>query len=353
MNCVLWPPLAESEREHVARWKCILSWFVGPLAETIYIPFSGGAGCHPPPFASLASLTDVDKVRVLSPEAVAERVVEENFLFLVRVKDASGIPDNSRLLTGSVALQGVPGGGSRSEIQNKNLVYFVGSPDTDANDAFLLVSLAYWLDGGEDPGFLAESKSKLLSLRKEAAGYEAVGLFGTGPSLAESQDIATHGRFNIICNTIVKNVDFFRRLDPKIIVATDAHFHFSYHRYSARFLADLKCRLDSSESYFFTFDKFAKFLKYRLPEIGHRCIGMPAGRARYGYDFDEDFRVFPGDSVLNMYMLPLASFLAERIEMPGFTVRAPSDEILLRVEAARAKGKQVVSLTTSFYSALQ
>jgi len=272
--------------------------------------------------------------------------------------------------------------------------YYFGNAETDVQDAYHAVCLSYWVNGGEDKPLLEASRSELLRLRAHAANARKVAVFGTGPSLSEALSREHHHSFNIICNTIIKNREFTCRLDPKILVASDAHFHFSYHRYSTRFLTDLSAFLHHSSSSFFTFDKFAVFLRLRLPQIANRVFGMPAGRKSYGFDFDQDFRLFPGDSVLNMFLLPLASFLGNDISLNGFTGRAPSDryfwshnelhqyvelmadvrsahpaffrnrdygkyantvddDIRLRVVAARGAGKVVSSDTTSFYSAFQ
>jgi hypothetical protein len=261
-------------------------------------------------------------------------------------------------------------------------------------DAYYAVSLTYWVTGGEDKAFLKASRADLMRQRTRANTKSRIALFGTGPSLSETLKDDHSDCFNIICNTIIKNCAFTAQLNPQILVASDAHFHFSYHRYSARFLQDLVNFLNGSSASFYTFDKFAAFLRLRIPEIANRVFGLPAGRKTYGFNFEEDFSLFPGDSVLNMFLLPMGSFLGQEVVLNGFTGRAPSDsffwshselhqytdlmadvrkahpaffrnrdygqyantvddDITLRVNAARESGKVMRSATSTFYKVFQ
>lgn len=341
----------------------------------------------------MAALSDSHKIEFLSvPQARAALATKKHILILLdRDAPADDVLLTARPLRGSQTLTKIkppPAGDLWQQY------YYFGNPDTDVQDAYYAVCLSYWVSGGEDKAFIEASRVDLMCQRVRAAGKSRIGLFGTGPSLSEALE-RNHGDcFNIICNTIIKNRTFTARLDPQILVATDAHFHFSYHRYSARFLGDLVAFLHDSGASFYTFDKFAAFLRRRVPEVADRVCGIPAGRKTYGFDFDQDFRLFPGDSVLNMFLLPLGSFLGQEVVLNGFTGRAPSDsyfwshselhqyaelmedvrrahpaffrnrdygqyadkvddEIKLRVSAAREAGKGMRSATTSYYTAFQ
>lgn len=345
-----------------------------------------------PTYVSLAALADLHKVELISVDDARRRVGERRITLLVRTRDVTGDPllADAVPLRGSRPIRGLPKAASGSD---SLVYYYIGTPETDSDDAYHAVCLTYWAQGGPDADLLATSKAELLRQRDLAAGFDQVALFGTGPSLGEALDRDHSRSFNIICNTVIKNRAFVKRLSPSLLVASDAHFHFSYHRYSARFLADLVEFLQDGEASFFTFDKFAAFARRRMPCIAQRIFGIPAGRSSYGYDFDRDFRVFPGDSVLNMFLLPFGCFLGDRVELNGFTGRAPTDtyfwnhselhqyvdlmesvrlahpaffqsrdfrgyasnvdeEIALRVSAGRMAGKTVLSRTTSFYGAL-
>lgn len=374
------------------RFAAILSWFAGPVAASISIPVVEHNGQSPqslPPYVSLAALADIRKIRLIGVEA-AQRIVQEGrVILLVRERDITRYPlaapvapmhGSQRLDTGCEPESG-PG---------TLRYYYIGDPESDLQDAYYAACLAYWAQGGEDAELLTASRSELMRLRDLAASFEKISLFGTGPSIAEALDQDHRRTFNVVCNTIIKNRAFVDRLSPKMLVASDAHFHFSCHRYSARFLADVVEFLRRGDGSFFTFDKFAVFARLRLPSVAHRIFGIPAGREAYGYDFDRDFRLFPGDSVLNMFLLPLGSFLGDEVALHGFTGRAPTDnyfwshselhqytdlmesvrlahpaffrnrdyggyagnvddEIAQRVTQARVDGKNVHSQTTTFY----
>jgi hypothetical protein len=374
----------------------MVSWFAGPVAGTIYIPvrdLNSRAVEGLPACVSLASLADAHKIRHIGL-AEAERLAADRLVtLLMRERDASEHPllAVSAPMPGSQTITGFP----RADAKVCPLrYYYIGTPESDLQDAYYAVCLTYWAQGGEDKDLIVASKAELTRLRGVAADYDSVALFGTGPSLVEALDRDHSRSFNIVCNTIVKNRTLVEGLEPKVLVASDAHFHFSYHRYSARFLADVVDFLQRGNGAFFTFDKFAAFVRRRIPSIAHRIFGIPAGRSSYGYDFDQDFRLFPGDSVLNMFLLPMGSFLGDTVALNGFTGRAPTDaffwshselhqytdlmetvrqahpaffakrdyggyagkvdeEIALRVSAARRAGKSVTSSTTSFYSAFR
>jgi len=396
-NYMVWPPISENmDPETMGRVLAMLSWFAGPSAKRLAVPIVGN-GCaisyQLPVYASLASMSDRHKLGFLSVREACAALEKENYVLLVldRDVDPDKILAKASPLHGSQILSRVerPASGSA-----RHRYYYLGNPDEDLQDAYHAVCLTYWVSGGADSTLLEASQEDLSRLQRLAARAGEVALFGTGPSLSEALDQDHSASFNIVCNTIIKNTSFTARLDPQLLIASDAHFHFSYHRYSARFLADVVSMLDQSGASFYTFDKFAAFLRLRVPEIAHRVFGLPAGRERYGFDFDRDFRLFPGESVLNMFMLPLASFLGDEISLNGFTGRAPDDsyfwshselhqyvelmedvrqahpafftdrdygqyantvddDIALRVNAARAAGIRVRSNTTSFYSALQ
>jgi hypothetical protein len=391
---MVWPPLRATAESDLLRCMAIVSWFAGPIASEILVPVLDlpvGSGPSVPNFVSGAALADIGKVRLISTDESEAAMSSKSVVLLVRQREAFHqlLLTNARPMHGSLPLEHVPVDPNKAKGPT---YYYIGVPESDIQDAYYAVCLTYWATGGPDSKLLADSRTQLLGIREKAGSIGRVAMFGTGPSLGEAIDRDHSQSLNIICNTIIKNRSLVSKLSPKILVASDAHFHFSYHRYSARFLADLVNFLEHSDAAFYTFDKFAVFLRRRLPSIADRVFGIPAGRQTYGFDFDNDFRLYPGDSVLNMFLLPLASFLGKELLLNGFTGRAPSDnyfwshselhqytdrmedvrnahpaffrnrdyggyasnvdsEISLRVDAARSAGKLVRSETTSFYSA--
>jgi len=390
-TAVMWPPLPASEGPAIGDACARASWFAGHLFERILVPVAGDPGeVRVPEHTSLAALADLGRVRVCGVPEATQAASSGRCMVLVQRADVSdAAPLKAAKFAGSLEVRGLaPSGPDGARY------YFVGSPAHDLQDAYHWVCLSYWMHADrQEADVLAPSRRALAALKAEARRHARVAIFGTGPSLAEALDRDHSGAFNMICNSIVKNRPFCERLRPRVIVAADAHFHFSYHHYSAALLHDLAHQLRTSDAVFFTFDKFAAFLRRRMPSIADKVFGIPAGRKEYGYDFDRDFRVHAGDSVLNMFLLPLASYLGEEIVLNGFTGRAKTDtyfwshselnqygdrmadvrsahgaffanrdygaysdtvdqEISLRVERARGEGKRVASATRSFYTAL-
>lgn len=391
---LVWPPVDTTD---YAGWPALLaslSWFFGHLAEEIVIPVAASAlsGHSMPVYAAAGALKDAARVRVVNLEAgdaSAQKYFDEADFILSRKRDLAKTPPPIALrrMRGSEAVVGL----TETKDASAPCYYFIGTPDNDKQDAYYAVCFTYWLEGGEDKDFLERSRKQLMALKPSASTASKVAVFGTGPSLAESLNRDYSTSFNIICNTIVKNRSFLDRLQPRIIVASDAHFHFSFHRYSARFLSDLLHLLDTYGTSFFTFDKFAAFIKRRVPELAGQVFGIPAGRSIYGFDLDREYKVFPGESVLNMFLLPIASFLSDTVSLNGFTGRSATDsyfwshsdlhqysdrmedvrlahpaffanrdyngyaeavdkQIADRVIIAGSAGKHIYSETTSFYS---
>jgi hypothetical protein len=203
--------------------------------------------------------------------------------------------------------------------------YYIGSPTTEKDDAYLCVTYHFWASGGVDQEQLSAYKDRLKAIKQELDQLRSVVVFGTGPSLSEVDPQDYAGDNAIICNTIVKNRPFCNMLNVKLVVASDCHFHFSSNRYSFQFISDLAAFLRNSCAKFVTFDKFVPFLLKKNIISDHRIIGIPAGREAYGFDFDDDFRVYAGESVVNMFLLPLACYFSKDVKLCGFTGRAPSD----------------------------
>lgn len=390
---LVWPPVDESTYGGWPASYAYLSWFVGHLAEEICLPVVSSLRGETlmPSYVSAAALHDSERIRLI-PVSSAERsepLFGDVDIVLLRKCDVTHCPPQIplRRMLGSEPVQGI----IETKDQASPCYYFIGDSEVDKQDAYYAVCFTYWFLGGEDKHFLEKSRLKLMELQKSAKNESRISVFGTGPSVVEALEGNHLSNFNIICNTIVKNRKFLERLRPRIVVASDAHFHFSFHRYSARFLSDLLFLLDRYDASFFTFDKFASFVKLRVPELSDKIFGIPAGRKTYGFDLDNDYRIFPGESVLNMFLLPIASFLGDEISLYGFTGRAPNDSyfwghselhqyadlmedvrlahpaffcnrdypgyadvvdrnITERVSVAASAGKNIKSETTSFYT---
>lgn len=390
-HLLYWPPIENID--DVSELAPSLAWFFGSWYNSITIPTiqpiapkdvkaSGVAGSH--------ALADIDKIVVshFASDAVKRLLYRgsDRVIWTSNIKDEMQFGPGKPLL-GSRTLQALQGDRA---IYN---YYYVGEPKRNSEEAFLKATFSYWKQGGEDGTLLDKSKQALVTIKKRVFKNEEVNLFGTGPSLSESENKSFAGALNIVCNSIIKDHAWILENQPTLIIAADAHFHFSYHKYTEYFLQDLLFALEAIPSaYFVTFDKFAPLLLSKVPSIADRIIGLPSSRQSYGFNLDEEFAVFPGDSVLNMFMMPIGTFIGRNLSLHGFTGRAPTDhffwghsnrfqysdsmssvrsahpaffskdfsaynskvehDLEVRVEAARANGVNVESRTRTFYKPL-
>ena len=388
---LIWPPIDRNDYGGWPHYLSHASWFFGHLASEILLPVETGAFKPTgfPDYASASVLADARKITPL-PVDSSPTSFSDVSVILVRTKHVRDHP----LRFAVKRMQGSESVSGFDEADGPDIpqYYFVGNAESDPQDAYRAVCFTYWRQGGEDRQYLSTSRSHLIDLKHQVRGRR-ISVFGTGPSIVETAAENHIDDFNVICNTIVKNREFVRTVKPQMVLATDAHLHFSFHRYSARLLSDLIHVVQSHNASFFTFDKFAAFVRQRIPELRDRTFGIPSGRGSYGFDLDRQYALAPGESVLSMFLLPLASFLGDEILLHGFTGRGPDDrlfwahsdlyqysdllpavrgahpaffagrdyeayaaevdrQVAVRVAAARKEGKTVRAATTSFYRGL-
>lgn len=386
-----WPPLPADDP--LLGLVPSLSWFFGDWYDTILIPVSGSSPPKRDSGSSLAgahALANVSKIWLVS--AKDQKVLEARASGADRLIWTEDLPDEfidgpGKPMPGSRSIDRLKGQSQRYQY------YFVGDPRRDPQEAFFKATFSYWRQGGEDSSLLLQSRQRLVELKNRLPSGAQTNLFGTGPSLSEIEDQDFSADINIVCNSILKDHVWIKRNAPLIIVAADAHFHFSYHKYAERFLQDLKFALSVlPHASYVTFDKFAALLLKKFPGWRRRIIALPASRKSYGVDLDREFALFPGDSVVNLFMMPIATFLGRDIAMSGFTGRGPADKFFwghserfqysdhmeivrqahpaffdrdfsgyntkvdedldVRVETARAAGLRVMSRTTTYYKCL-
>jgi len=162
------------------------------------------------------------------------------------------------------------------------------------------------------------------SLKKLEKAY----IFGTGPSLADALNYNYLDGYRIVCNTIVKDSILWNHLNPHIVVAGDAIYHFGKNEFAQSFISDLKLRLNESPNCVFIYPYlFQGFVKRELADYAKQLVPIPFARDdNFTRDLQVDFRI-PGKTgnVLNILLLPLGAFLAKHIVLRGFDGRDPKD----------------------------
>ncbi len=173
----------------------------------------------------------------------------------------------------------------------------------------------------------ATSKERLLKLveRLGGKGCQRVVAFGTGPSLADAFNLDFSDAVTIACNTMVKDRSLLEHIQPALIVASDADFHFGPSRYAQQFRADLAEALQHHDSMFVCPEAHADLIVAHYPEIEPRLIAVPVDGDEKNYDLTKELRVRAIDNVLLQFLLPLSATLGQKIQLLGFDGRKKED----------------------------
>jgi hypothetical protein len=166
--------------------------------------------------------------------------------------------------------------------------------------------------------------------------YSKAYVFGTGPSLDQAMDKDFSDGYRIVCNTIVENDALMRHLDPHIIVAGDAVYHYALNVHASAFRRDLSRALQQNETMLFiTRDLYEPLIARHYPDVAQRAVTAESGVA--GIHLDARSRLvyhqWPMGNILNALMLPLASTLSDDVYFLGFDGRAPDDTYFWKTAA--------------------
>ena len=159
--------------------------------------------------------------------------------------------------------------------------------------------------------------------------YDKAYIIGTGPSLSKAGEIDWSDGYRIVCNTIVKDSEMWKHVNPHFIVAGDAIYHFGSNDFALSFIEDLKKRLRESDTYFIYPFYFHPYVKRVLEEFDEKLIPIPTVQRDFIHNsLLFDFRI-PDDigNVLNLLLLPLACTLSKKVYLFGFDGRAPNDKL--------------------------
>jgi hypothetical protein len=162
--------------------------------------------------------------------------------------------------------------------------------------------------------FVNDSKSKKIYL------------FGTGPSLSNAINFHWNDGIRLVCNTIVKNKVLWNHINPNIIVAGDAIYHFGISKFSKQFRNDLKLRLAETDTYFIYPMEFHSFLSERLSNFKDKLIPIPVqNKTSFNYSFDKSFTLPQLGNSLNLLSFPVAINLSKDINLWGYDGKGPDD----------------------------
>jgi len=142
-------------------------------------------------------------------------------------------------------------------------------------------------------------------------------VFGTGPSLNLALKFDFLGGFNIVCNSIVKNRILLDYIKPQLLVFADPVFHFSPSKYSVEFRRHALKAIHDNNCFCLVPEGRVALLLAHYPELKNRIIGMPTLRRSFNFPTCENFYVKASDNILTLFMLPIASAVAKKIQIIG------------------------------------
>lgn len=191
-----------------------------------------------------------------------------------------------------------------------------------------------WIDAGDYAASyvpdVEAARARLFAYvqAKNLSRFDRCYIFGTGPSLSRAADRNWEDGIRVVCNTIVRDPVLWQHIDPHILMAGDAIYHFGFTEFALAFRRDLRARLEESNVLFVYPAQFDRVVREDLQHLAHRLVPIPEGKhVTVHEDFKDHFSTPALGNVLNRLLLPMACNLSKRVGLWGFDGRAPSDQL--------------------------
>lgn len=150
-------------------------------------------------------------------------------------------------------------------------------------------------------------------------------VFCSGPSIEEVYNGDFRDDLNIVTNSMVKNTDFLKQVNPKILIFTDPNFYFSPNEYCEKFYKDVLDAVDKYDMYIIIFDHSVSLILHHFPELKGRVIGVPSNSDSFTFPSLDNFSTKSTGNILTELLLPIASALCDEIAIAGCTGRNPDE----------------------------
>jgi len=168
---------------------------------------------------------------------------------------------------------------------------------------------------------------RIIKILKEMK-LEKCYLFGTGPSLEKAIEMDWSDGYRIVCNTIVRDQSLWNHINPHIIVAGDAIYHFGPDSFARTFRDDLNKRLSETSTFFIYPDFFNSIVQREFPKLSDRLIPIPIGvHQNIHQDLTKNFSLPQLGNVLPLLLLPVGCSLSKNINLWGFDERGLTDSL--------------------------
>ncbi len=144
-------------------------------------------------------------------------------------------------------------------------------------------------------------------------------VLATGPSARLVDPSAVNADVRISCNSVVRDLDLLRLLEPNVICFMDPVFHYGPSRYAAAFRRDLLRAVDETDALLVTSELWAGLLLAHHPELADRLVilRMLKGKPAWHWPARDRMTVRMTGNVLTNAMLPIAFALTDRVEIAG------------------------------------
>ena len=171
------------------------------------------------------------------------------------------------------------------------------------------------------------SKLRSLTERLASLGHGKCYVFGTGPSLASGLECDFSSGYRIICNTICKAKGLFDHIQPHVIVAGDALYHFGDTLHAVSFRRDLHQRLKESDCAFLYPEVFRLRVESEFSDVSDQCYPVAMSLDGITPANNQVFQFSHRPNVLGSMLLPLACHLSKEIHLLGFDGKKPEDKL--------------------------
>jgi hypothetical protein len=153
-------------------------------------------------------------------------------------------------------------------------------------------------------------------------------IFGTGPSLEKAAFRDWSDGYRVVSNTIVRDPDLWRHLNPHFLVAADGIYHFGHTAFARAFRKDVAARLKETRTFFIYPALFDEIVQREFRGFRHRLIPIPTGmHLKVEVDLCACFQLPDLCNVLSLMLLPLGCTLSRTVCLWGFDGRAPQDTL--------------------------
>jgi len=188
----------------------------------------------------------------------------------------------------------------------------------------------YLLTALDDTKYLDDARirfKKFFNVLKSNSQLDKAYIFGTGSSLEKVIDMDWSDGYRVVSNTVVKDQEAWAHLNPHVITAGDAIYHFGIGNFARNFRSDLRARMSETDTIFIYPYFYHSFCLKVFAGFEDRLFPVKVGNHRDIFrSLAEDYSLPKLDNILPLLLLPLGCTFSKNVKLWGFDGRAPSDK---------------------------